>query len=233
VTTPRPAAHSAAARTTAYLDDLARMLADLDPGTRDEVLAGVREHLDATLAEHPDDPGAVDAAILRLGPPERVAAEARADAPATPLGPGTAGSTAPRPLHPTRTRVAAAVALALVVLPALWVLVGRLALLTVLNSDPGSGAEALMPHPGEILLMGPLSPVWLVAIVLVLVAPQVSARSKLRLALCGPAVVVLALVGTFWLDPMALSTTVLLAGLLAVVVVAVRTTRAVWRETRT
>ncbi|HYN67227.1 MAG TPA: hypothetical protein VES93_10090 [Ornithinibacter sp.] len=44
--------NSSDTRVQTYLDDLARMLSDVEPGERDEVLAGIREHLDATLAEH-------------------------------------------------------------------------------------------------------------------------------------------------------------------------------------
>lgn len=110
---------------------------------------------------------------------------------------------------------------------------GRLALLDLVYGGlSGGSADALLPHPSEILLLGPLSPVWLVALVVVLVAPGVSSGSKVWLALCGPAVVALVLVGTFWLDPMSLSTPVLLAGLVGVLAVAVRTARRVWRETR-
>lgn len=67
-------------RVETYLDDLARMLSDLDPAERDDVLAGIREHLDAILGEHYDDVAAVEAAMLRIGPPEQVAAEARRSA---------------------------------------------------------------------------------------------------------------------------------------------------------
>lgn len=60
-----------------YLDDLARMLDHLPPGDRAEVLAGVREHIEAGLAERP---GATDPDVSRvlaeLGPPEAVAREA-------------------------------------------------------------------------------------------------------------------------------------------------------------
>lgn len=61
-----------------YLDDVARMLTDLDPAERAEVLAGLREHLDGAL----DPDGATDDDIHRvltdLGPPDAVAREALA-----------------------------------------------------------------------------------------------------------------------------------------------------------
>ncbi|MCK0112193.1 hypothetical protein MWU75_08595 [Ornithinimicrobium sp. F0845] len=60
-----------------YLDDLARMLDHLPPGDRAELLAGVREHIEAGLAERP---GATDSdvsqVLAELGPPEAVAREA-------------------------------------------------------------------------------------------------------------------------------------------------------------
>ena len=61
----------------AYLDDLARMLADIDPGERDDILASVREHLDAEIAAGHGSDAVVNATLLRLGPPEQVAAAAR------------------------------------------------------------------------------------------------------------------------------------------------------------
>lgn len=60
-----------------YLDDLTRALADLDPADRAEVLAGVREHIDAGLAARG---GATDsdmrAVLAEVGTPEAVAREA-------------------------------------------------------------------------------------------------------------------------------------------------------------
>ncbi|MBZ2196757.1 HAAS signaling domain-containing protein [Occultella gossypii] len=59
---------------SAYLDDLTRALADLAPADRAEVLAGVREHIDAGLAERENATDADVAAVLaELGPPEAVA----------------------------------------------------------------------------------------------------------------------------------------------------------------
>ncbi|WP_109474625.1 HAAS signaling domain-containing protein [Ornithinimicrobium cavernae] len=59
-----------------YLDDLARMLADLPPEDRAEVLAGVREHIDAALAERPGAETDVQSVLAELGPPDLVAREA-------------------------------------------------------------------------------------------------------------------------------------------------------------
>lgn len=62
---------------TQYLDDLARMLDHLPPGDRAEVLAGVREHIEAGLVERRGATDAnVSAVLAELGPPEAVAREA-------------------------------------------------------------------------------------------------------------------------------------------------------------
>jgi len=225
--------NAADSRVASYLDDLARMLSDLDPTERDEVLGGIREHLDATLAEHHDDDAVVNAALLRLGPPEQVAAEARAGRPPAAAVTTAAPYRASREPRPRRTRIATGVALAPVVAMALWVLTGRLATLALLSGGSANDrVEALLPHPSEILLVVPLSPLWLVPVALVLAAPEVSTRPKVWLTVSGPAVGILALVATFWLDPMAVSTTLVVVGVVAVLGLAVATARQVWRETR-
>ena len=60
---------------SAYLDDLARMLAHVDPAERADVLGGVREHVDASLAELGHEPSEqeVAAVLASLGAPEDVA----------------------------------------------------------------------------------------------------------------------------------------------------------------
>ncbi|MHB1064877.1 MAG: HAAS signaling domain-containing protein [Georgenia sp.] len=87
----------------AYLDDLARMLTGADPVLRAEVLGGVREHIDAALAGRTGGGTSedVDAVLLELGPPERIAAAALGDGATWPgaapgwaepgAGPGWAG----------------------------------------------------------------------------------------------------------------------------------------------
>ena len=63
-----------------YEQDLRNLLGDLDPVERAEVLAGVREHVHASLADAThigtDD---IQAVLDELGPPEAVAQEAYAD----------------------------------------------------------------------------------------------------------------------------------------------------------
>lgn len=62
---------------TRYLDDLARMLDQIPPGERAEVLAGVREHIETSLAERGSATDAdVSAVLSELGPPDEVAREA-------------------------------------------------------------------------------------------------------------------------------------------------------------
>ena len=66
----------------AYLEELDRLLAGIDPGDRAEVMSGVREHLDTAL--HGSDPVTDDdvrAVLAELGPPHAVADEAYADRP--------------------------------------------------------------------------------------------------------------------------------------------------------
>lgn len=65
-----------------YEQDLSRLLVDLDPGDRAEVLAGVREHVNAAIADRPNLTSEdVQAVLAELGPPEAVAQEAYAGQP--------------------------------------------------------------------------------------------------------------------------------------------------------
>lgn len=60
-----------------YEQDLSRLLIDLDPEERAEVLAGVREHVNASMAERPNASSAdLQAVLAELGPAEAVAQEA-------------------------------------------------------------------------------------------------------------------------------------------------------------
>ncbi|WP_265522685.1 HAAS signaling domain-containing protein [Oerskovia flava] len=81
---PPPGTSPATHAVDAYLDELARMLAHADPVERADVLGGVREHVDARLAElgRPPTEADVTAVLTALGPPEQVAGEASAGAPA-------------------------------------------------------------------------------------------------------------------------------------------------------
>jgi len=80
---------------TTYLDDLGRMLAHLDPAERADVLGGVREHVDASLAElgHAPSDQEVAAVLASLGAPEDVARVASGSPRVLPPD----GGAAPRP----------------------------------------------------------------------------------------------------------------------------------------
>ncbi|MFE4464775.1 hypothetical protein ACFRCR_06590 [Oerskovia sp. NPDC056781] len=80
---------------TTYLDDLGRMLAHLDPAERADVLGGVREHVDASLAElgHVPTDQEVAAILASLGAPEDVARVASGDPRVSPPD----GGATPRP----------------------------------------------------------------------------------------------------------------------------------------
>ncbi|WP_420111053.1 HAAS signaling domain-containing protein [Pseudactinotalea sp.] len=68
-------------RTTAYLDDLARMLGTLDPLERADVLDGVRDHVSSALGDLGREPSDadLDRIFADLGSPGDVAAAALAD----------------------------------------------------------------------------------------------------------------------------------------------------------
>ncbi|WP_377645228.1 HAAS signaling domain-containing protein [Oryzobacter terrae] len=234
MTTHRPSPAGAATRVTGYLDDLARMLVDLPPDERDDVLAGVREHLDATLAEHSDDPAALDAALLRLGPPERVAAAARADIP-----PGdryARPGAVPAIRHPLRARVAGLASLALLALTTTTAIVARVgvevqAARGAISAE--TGGMFLGPHPSEALalLLSTFVP-WLVAVVVALLGPDLAGRTKAWLVLLGPAMSLAVLASVLLADPGSFGTPVSPVALGAVLVGIVLTGRRVWRETR-
>ncbi len=105
---------------TAYLAELERLLAGIDPAERAEVLAGVREHLDGSLGGV-DAGGQVSdedvrAVLTELGPPQAVADEAYAGRPAhTPPSPRRVGALS-RPWVPVVVAILTALALAFVVL---------------------------------------------------------------------------------------------------------------------
>lgn len=222
-------------RVETYLDDLARMLSDLDPAERDDVLAGIREHLDAILGEHYDDVAAVEAAMLRIGPPEQVAAEARRSAASGPeisdevTQPAQA---APSFAAASWARIAVATTLLVTVpflLLALWTRASALV------QARGSGWPDTVGMFGSnglevALLMALTSPLWVVALVCTLVAPTLRRHTRVRLALLGPASFVVAVLAASWSSPG------LLTGVVAVVLVvatlwqAAVIARDAWRE---
>lgn len=118
-----------------YLDELAGALGGLPAGERDDLVAGVREHIQAALADRPDvtDDG-VDEVLRALGDPLAIAAEATGDDGVSvgPTGVGPAGvGPGKRPLSQRDWVPAAVVALlaaAPLVLPVLATVGGIFAL---------------------------------------------------------------------------------------------------------
>ncbi len=213
--------NSSDTRISTYLDDLARMLADLPPDERDDVLAGVREHLDATLAEHPDDPGAVDAALLRLGPPEQVAAEARAGQPPS----------APVPRSRSRGWTVTAVVLTLLTtVPFIVdVLVMHAGILSagVLGTPDGAGFGMFGPT-GVIMFF--VWPVWVVALIGALLAPGLSGVTRGWLVALGPLSLGVVMLASFFLSPPVLSNAACVVLLLALLGALGVTSVRAWRE---
>ncbi|WP_404352004.1 hypothetical protein LG324_03950 [Phycicoccus jejuensis] len=210
-------------RVTTYLDDLARMLSDLDPGTRDDVLAGVREHLDAVAAEHPGDPAALEQALVRLGPPERIAAEARGGDAATP---SVADRATPSPASPTPGLVRVGTLL-VAGTTGLLLALEVLARVTALGQGPG------MFGPSEVLFLGAflLGLPWLVGAVCTAAARGLDGRTRATLLLAGPAAFLVVLATTFWQEPRSVSTVVAVVLCLATGVALVRVARRAWAET--
>ncbi len=125
----------------AYLADLERRLASADPGERADIVASVREHVEADLAAlgRPATPADVEASLTTLGSVDTVVAAWVPDG-ATPVAAGPTWAAAPAPTRPpsplsTRARatlavtVVAGVALA-VVFPAAWLLLPPAVLVT-------------------------------------------------------------------------------------------------------
>lgn len=218
--------NSSDTRVSSYLDDLARMLADLDPADRDEVLAGVREHLDATLAEHPDDPAAVDAALLRLGPPERVAAEARAE-----LAPPTPSS--PKPLPARGWLVAALVLLLATSAPfTLGTAIER-----VVDLASRDAPESMFGLSTTLLPTAPLMvftwPLWVGGMACAFMARRRAPRTWGLLLAVGPVAFLGSWVAMLWREPVVLSAVVAVVACAALTVLAVVVAQRVWREART
>lgn len=224
--------NSSDTRVQAYLDDLARMLSDLDPGERDDVLVGIREHLDAEIGSGDGGDAAVQAALLRLGPPEEVAAEARRGAePAHGIrdaGPRQPGSTT----GAAWARVAVATTL-LATMP--FLLLALWSRISAIGRSGGTGWQDEMgmfgAHGAEVaILMVLVSPLWVVALVCTLVAPGLTPRTRARLALVGPVAFVVTVIAAAWWSPGLLSSVLSVAILVVTGAAAVRISRDAWRE---
>lgn len=146
-------AHTTRPLADAYLRDLERLLHGLDPGDREEVLAGVREHLDGRLGTQPSAE-AERAALTGLGPPQAIADEAYAGRPMAPAPPASAAT-------PTWQAVTATAVNAL-----------GLALLAVLTLGTA--------HPSELFFVGWLLALpWLLVVVMSILSPVWDRREKL------------------------------------------------------
>ncbi|MPV37813.1 HAAS signaling domain-containing protein [Georgenia subflava] len=220
-------------RIAAYLDDLGRMLEPAEPVLRSDVLGGVREHIDAALADGPQPPTdrEVDRVLVELGPPEQVAAEALAhDRPAP-----------QRPSGLDRAWVPSTVGLLLLITAGLYLVVigamaGFLAAETapVVQADAGDGFDgsrtqeagtALLPASYD-MVWSALAPIplvalpWLLTVVLLTGSSLWSIRQKWLGALLLPALVLVCglLIVTTVLVPVGALRGVLVLGVFVAVV---------------
>lgn len=177
----------------AYLEELDRLLAGIDPGERAEVMSGVREHLEGALATHdPVDEDAVREALAELGPPQAVADEAYAGRPAyAPSSPPRVGAMS-RPWVPVVVAILTAVGLLLVVLVA-----GTAGGVTSSTSMDSSGHVVETSELSGALPWSPLLasltlalPLWAAVALLVGLSPLWVGREKL-VALVIPAAALL------------------------------------------
>ena len=192
----------------AYVDRLEALLDGAAPATRSEVVAGVREHLGASLADGLATDDDVRRVLAELGTPEQIADEAYAPAP-TP-------ARASAPSTP-RLMERAWVPLVVMLLSLLWLVAP--AVITVgslLNS-------ALAMHPVEALFLLVSFPVWPIVACLVGVSRLWTANEKVTLITALPAFVVWLLVLTPL--PPVLGTVGGLIGVLVTAWVVVRTGR--------
>lgn len=181
-----------------YEQDLRRLLVDLDPAERAEVLAGVREHLHASLAGRPQASTAdIQAVLTDLGPPEAVAQEAY-DGHRPP-----AGAAGPRSAQTLARSWVPVVVTLLQVLGLLMVLVINLGWSTYSVAETSNSAgemtrtvdytSAVLPHIAAVFLT--MLPMWIPVFVLAAVSDLWDRRHKLmHIFLLPTAVVLLAVV---------------------------------------
>jgi uncharacterized membrane protein len=178
----------------AYLEELERLLAGIDPGDRAEVLSGVREHLDGSLPGHGragDDE--VRTALAELGPPQAVADEAYAGRPAhAPTAPPRVGALS-RPWVPVVVAILTGIGL-LVVL----VVTGSIGGVVTSTSVDSSGAVVETTAVGASTLFATFFaaiamtlPVWVSVAVLVGLSSLWVGREKLIVAGLVPAAALL------------------------------------------
>lgn len=150
----------------AWLRDLTHLLHGVDPGERAEVLAGVREHLEASLP-----PGASDEDVRRvlteLGSPQSVADEAYDGRPGPTVDAPQSGQMVTWQASTAVAFNAAGVAL--------------LAVMTWAGLQPSTDENLpLMPHPSEIVFGGLMFAIpWIGIVLLSVWTPAWSSRNKL------------------------------------------------------
>jgi uncharacterized membrane protein len=178
----------------AYLQELDRLLAGIDPGDRAEVMSGVREHLEGALGTHDQvDEDAVRAALAELGPPQAVADEAYAGRPAyVPTSTPRVGAMS-RPWVPVTVAILTALGLLLVVLVA-----GTAAGVSSSTSTDSTGrvvetAAELSGSPllGSFAAIVAALPLWAGIALLVGLSPLWVGREKVVVALLVPAAALL------------------------------------------
>lgn len=174
----------------AYLRDLELLLHGIEAGERAEVLAGVREHLDAVAGPAATDDD-VRAALAELGPPQAIADEAYAGRPTTVVVAAPAPAAVRRPaLSGTWVPVVVSVLLGLCLV---WTLFVGASLPAMASEAPGPETNAFMLHPVELLVLSLLGSAWLwiPAVVLTGLSPLWHGAEKLRVVLTVPVVAVL------------------------------------------
>lgn len=184
-----------------YLDDLARMLRDLEPGERAEVLAGVREHIEGALGDRrldtpEDDDAAVAAVLTELGPPDAIAQAAYADRSGPAGGQGaTRIPLTSRPWVPVVVGLLQGLSLLLVLL-----VVGA-SVGWVEESSTTSAGETVVTSSGGSSLASALAgglaalPLWIVMALLVGISALWTAREKVAHLLAVPVTILLLAAG--------------------------------------
>ena len=210
-----------------YLDDLARMLSDLAPGDRDEVLAGVREHLDASLEGADDEERATAEALHRLGPPQDVAAEARA-ALGSVTG-GTADPVAPRRL-PHRAWLATGLVLtALSTVP--FTAAAGVSIVVDQVDGAGRGLPFTFPlEPSAVVMVVLCWPLWAAGAVAVVVARRWMPRTWKLLLAAGPVALASTALASLTPAPAGIGPFIGVLVLVAATALVLAGVRTAWRE---
>jgi hypothetical protein len=181
---------------SAYLEELERLLAGIDPGDRAEVMSGVREHLDSALRglgshDHVGD-DEVREVLAELGSPQTVADEAYAGRPAYgPISPARVGPMS-RPWVPVVVAILTAVGMFLVILVG-----GTMGSVTGSTAVDSSGVVVETSELSGSPLLGSFAaimltlPLWATIALFVGLSPLWVGREKIVVALMLPATALL------------------------------------------